>query len=269
MKLSTAVLLVFISIMLFSCMARFEPAYVSPDFTHANLWKGELVVGGVTSQLEEWDVATVLALSRSSYQALEKNRKDLKTFSVDRFFAEVGEDDFYAYNQLIRTGNGLDAPALKKLRASLDGVRYLLFSRVESDETSKDMESIKKVEDGKTEYYETYTISREVAVYAEVYDLDRQSLAWTGNIVRSVSESNKRERHENGHFWEDLLGDVLVGTYPNPPSNNEVFNNVFQSLANSFPKLCDNKKFKECFDLKAKLRKDGKEARLYQELGVN
>lgn len=239
-----------------------EVRSVASDFNHANMWGGEVVFGGVTSKIIDWDAAKMRALSQKAYEELLSEKYFVRIHPPEVFVYAIGEERFVAVNRQYREMGELDRDALDSLAEGLPKIRYVVFSRIESDEKEENSESTPEYEDGEiTEYYHTDSVTRTVSASIRIYDLKNRSVAWEADVYSSLSRSNSYEEHVDSSFGESLANGLINGGGPEMPSDSEVVSSVHDMVSSELPKPCENKAFLACEKLKQALKKELKEAR--------
>jgi hypothetical protein len=205
-----------------------------PSFTYDSLYAGGIVVGGVTSLLDEGETAATRRHRASLLRVsiLEK-RPDIDVQPAEAISQAVGQESYAAVLDDYRLGGELDQARLAQLSEVLADLRYVIFARIEDDAIDSGITVQRDTARG--EDTRIFRTSRTVTTGFQVYDLTAGNPVWSGYIKEGKKEENRYVEYSN-------LGQALVAAllgnepeYPMTPEFDEVLRKIFEGFAEHLP----------------------------------
>lgn len=207
-----------------------------PSFTYQTLSSGGITVGGVTSLVGADDLATQQQMANQLRVSILKERSDIAVQPGAELLRALGEE---AYDDLLwsyRLSGEIAETWLEQLWLAAAGdVRYVIFARIERDETVRDRVVARDSSDVEVT---TFNISRSVGISFLVYDLTLANGAsvWSGSIDKT--EKKSRVHRERGDIFTSVVEAVLglnKSGYPSPPEFSKLSREVFEGFADNLP----------------------------------
>lgn len=229
--------------------------YISPDLTHASLWEGNILFGGISSKEAEWGVDRLKSFSRVSSANLNNDFNFIRITPFDSYFSTIGENRFTQYNQMFRELRKIEDDALGELAELIPEVRYVIFSRIEFDHSNTSKSSSPDYgEPGSFEEHHSVRVSRTMDVYAIMYDLRAKAEVWKGRAHSSLYRVTSYETEPNASMEESIVNGLFSGD-PDLPTDAEMFEAVFKTISRKLPTPCEEGiSLIECGEIKKKLR---------------
>ncbi len=207
-------------------------------FTYRSLDSGGIAVGGVTWIIGD---AAPSPATRAQFESLlttslKEVYPHLAVVSAGAVAAAIGDS---LHGELLegyrRTGE-LDSAALHEIRARLPQSRYVVFARIEGD-NSDSLETVTQDSSQKRSKVEQVVLARSRTLTAgfHVHDGLLVRAVWTAQIMKSDTTSNTYI--EPRGFVASLVTAVIRGShkYPTPPTQTRVLRLLFEDFAESLP----------------------------------
>jgi hypothetical protein len=219
-----------------------ENEYAHPDFTHAALASGGLMVGAVVSKVGNEDERRQHYgdWSRILWSSIDRETEGLNIMVPEHLESALG-DSFPDWQNGCEGKNVLDREDLAMLQAAVGGnPNYMVMARFLNDNTSHEKE---KVEDtsGTTLEVKLRT-TRTVKAQVQVYNLQEGVLSWKGEFVRSKTrtKSVNKDPDRGGGFFGNILHDLLLQggnteSHPEAPPFNEMAEFIFEDFSKTLP----------------------------------
>ena len=225
------------------------------SFTYETVMQGQVVIGGVVSNVDELTDLDRLRYSDIQSRAFIDEHQGIKIVRVGQLLQAMGAEPYHKWlDRFMVTGviTNSDADIVHQL---FPHARYLILSRIEShnisekhSETETDVaDSEEDREKGEFEFVRvdvSLTTSRQMGVTMMVYDMDQQLLVWSGYISKTESDSNSSSRTFDKHkrWSEELVAAFIDGliqpdsnSYPAAPPEAEVLEAIFEGFAENMP----------------------------------
>lgn len=245
-KLSLSTMLIlFASSLTIGCATKALGVKADSSFTFSAITDGKMAVGGVVSlsASSEGDETSFANLLRT--QLLEQ-REQYTVNPAGAVANKVGNDEYKKMLDNYRNNGALSDAEIKTLGSKLQGTRYVIFSRIESDDTTRNRsENVTKDKNGKTTGRKIKSeTKRDVMASFNVYDLSKGTSAWSGTMKTS-DKKNKTYDVSSLDTIVDLVSVVKNGQakssddkypFPEPPALNDLLSDIFKGFAKELPK---------------------------------
>jgi len=134
--------------------------------------------------------------------------------------------------RLGRDKENITKGALSRIKEALPNTRYIIFSYLTKDKTSKssykDKENI------------IYTTDRSITISTVVYDLTNNTKVWKSTIETSGTESNSNPHSHNDNIFKDLIitaiEEKLHETHPSDPGLEGLIKKSFSNIGDKIAK---------------------------------
>lgn len=225
-----------------------------PSFTYESLTAGGIGIGGVTSLLATGeDPAAVASRLESSLRAALLDR-GLNVVPAGFYYDALGGERYDVLLADYRRSGVQNEAALAEWAAVPDAPRYLVLSRVETDEIDQKSNESEEVVNGAKHQMLKLSTERTVHASFAVYDVTMSKPVWTALLADDETNSSsfdegpvapdddkdKKKKDDKGFLGK--VGDVLLGgledsvrEYPPPPELTSVIGTVFKGFAKSLP----------------------------------
>jgi len=244
--------LIILIITLSSCTANIKVATRDQGFTFDSIQRDKILFGGFiyrTDNWSNWSEYDFLRYSKIAQESLsfinneivyQDNLELIKKLSISNYLKSIRLE---SEKENITTGT------LSRIKEALPNTRYIIFSYLTNDKSSKSSYKDK----GNI----IYSTDRAITISTVVYDLTKKTKVWKSTIETSGGESNSNPHSHNDNIFKDLIitsiEEKIYETHPADPGLEGLikksFSNIGDRIAN---KSCD-KKFIKC--MKRKFRR--------------
>jgi len=179
-----------------------------------------------------------MAYSDILRQQFAKQRKELNIVPSRKLVSKLGRKEYDRLLSEHRETGLLSSSSLGAVRSKFKDVRYVVFARIEKNETernikTRDIYETKKTPNGKKIKLRkgsdiTYYSTRKASVSLHVYDLDMGKSVWGGSVNKNMSNSNLYQVRP-GRFSR-------TRKYPNIPNTKQALSRIFSGFAENLPK---------------------------------
>lgn len=242
----SSILLVAAALSFSSCATRIQGLTKSADFTYPNVKSGKLVVGGVTSVNGDVDYRKGMSLSNALKTQIVEEREDLSVTHAGMVAKSLGKEAYASILSSIENEGSLSSAQVEMLSAKIQGRRFLVFSKIENDQTNQNRRQIDKTDSNGNATGESEMVSstsRSVDVSFLVYDLMKKEIAWSGTVnKRDTKESKFSVKKDSGLV---SLVKAIKGTeerstedlypYPEAPGQQPLLVRAFRGFAENLP----------------------------------
>jgi len=221
------------------------------SFDYSNAASGEVGIAGFTSSVGSAEDRDALErnLPPLLAQSIQEQWPDIKILSPERIRNALGPEVYRAMFDSYADTGALDELDLEELSYTLeDLVQYVVVGLVEYDEISQSS----SVNEDSTEIRTTYNTSRSIGVSLKVYDLQKDEMVFCITLENGKTNSRYDTDEILGSTDEsfiegcvsscitDIIDDIMSdesdgGSYPVPPSDEEITKDVFKKFAESLP----------------------------------
>lgn len=209
----------------------------SDSFTAANMAEGGIAVGGVVSSKELWPLDESIRCGELARNALSRALPDVPFLGAEWFSGRAGDGRLMRLSDSVAAGRGIGPGELSELKTALEGVRYVLFGRIEKDDILRTDEEEPAREGDKLMERKTFRTTRTVLVYMEIYDLRSRSRAWAGRIQDTEEDENTYYHRHSEHPAKEALRSVaeavVFGGHPDPKPLEPMLDAIFVKLGKS------------------------------------
>ncbi|MFW2372447.1 MAG: hypothetical protein ACN4GM_04945 [Gammaproteobacteria bacterium] len=199
------------------------------SFTISSIKQDHIVFGGLISAAEAWDKENFRHYTSIARDSLSTIYSGINFESNQNIIANIGYDELINFINLILDNNTENKEILITLSNIEKNSRYIIFSKILTDNVKKNNYS------SKTE--NTYVTERKISVFTSIYDLKTLHNVWSGNITTVMSNSNTNTHQHDSNFLGDLLTtfveDVIYGDYPKPPDIESLINKSFSDIGDN------------------------------------
>ena len=244
LSLST-VLILLVSALFTGCATKALGVKADSSFTFSAITDGKMAVGGVVSlsTSNDGDETSFANLLRT--QLLEYREK----YTVNPAGAvanKVGNDEYKKILDNYRNNGVLSDAEIKTIGSKLQGTRYVIFARIESDDTTRNRsENLTKDKNGKVVSRKINAeTKRDVMASFNVYDLNKGVPAWSGTMKTSDKKSKSYDVSGVDTII-DIVNVVKNGQaksasdkypFPEPAPINDLLADIFKGFAKELPK---------------------------------
>ncbi len=221
-----------------SCATKIAGLTHDPSFTYDTIVSSKIMVGGVASIVNNISATTTIAYSDILRSQFTKQRKELNVVSSRKLVSKLGRKKYDRLMSEHRETGALSSSSLGVVRSKFKGVRYVIFARIEKNETernikTRDIYETKKMPNGKKikvkkGYDITYYSRRKASVSLYIYDLDMGKSVWGGSVNKTVSNSNLYQIRPGRYS--------RTRKYPDMPNTKQVLSRIFGGFAENLPK---------------------------------
>jgi hypothetical protein len=165
------------------------------SFTYPAISHEKMAIVGITSSVKPIKKSELRLISDIMYSSLYDKRRELSLVQMDEVVKATGKKlQSQSLKEYQLTGS-LSAPVMDELKQSLEGIRYVIFARIDTDDISrhesityraKDGKEIPSYKEGAVEVHKRET-TRWETVSLHVFDLVRGIPAWGGSVTKSDS----------------------------------------------------------------------------------
>jgi len=227
-------------------LSRGVDVEIDPSLTDERIRNSRIAVGGMTweadSQADQFSSIQLGSLLGSTIAA---ERPDLSVVSVVEVAEALGPRTHARLLEAQRTGGELDSTLLTELSDRLQGVQFVLFASVESDEIVHADEEISRVEEREGEQCDIEetrkSVSRTMIVGFQMYDIQYKRIVAAGRIDEMREEANEYESWNScSSLLEDLADYVVEETLgirdrPEAPPLGPMLEGTFRKFARQLP----------------------------------
>jgi len=223
-----------------SCATKAIGVRQDASFKKDSIIAGKMAVGGITSAKEMSD-GEMKSYANILMDQLNDQRKDYSVAPAATVADKIGTDAHKSMLTEYAEKGVLGGENIKKLKGA-DGIRYIVFARVDVDTVDKSMKNnSKKGKDGKVVSPSiTATVSRKISVSYNIYDTGRGISAWSGSMETKKSESRQHSADSGLSTAINVAKSVSSGsdkvTYPDTPSLKSLLAKNFKGFAKQMPK---------------------------------
>jgi hypothetical protein len=207
-------------------------------FTYQSLDSGSIAVGGVTWIIGDAAPSPPMRAQFESLLAtsLKEVYPHLAVVSAGAVVTAIGDSLHGALLEGYRRVGELDSAALHEVSARLPKSRYVVFARIEGDNTDS-AETVTQDSAEKKLKVERIVLSRSRTITVEfhVHDGLLVRSVWTGQLMKS--DTTSKTYIEPRGFVASLVTAIVRGShkYPSPPTRMKVLRLLFEDFAESLP----------------------------------
>lgn len=214
---------------LYSCQTYIPNLAVDPSFTYRAMTDTGMVIGGVSSDLEDLGDKRADRYAGELKTAIESKRPDLVVVDAPSLRNKMGSSTYQAMMDEWTAGLRISQPSITSIKKAVPNARYASFARVEQTST--------RVSNTESPYYEkkqqagvshSLAAVREMKVTFTVYDLTSGTEVWNG--VAPISETETR--HQLHRFGGPT---TYTLEYPDFPTEQEAFARAGRGFAENLP----------------------------------
>ena len=230
------------------CATKVTGLKQSESFQYQNVLNGKIAVGGVVSAIDELKTKQQMTYGNILKRQILEERKDFNVASPGLVRRKVGKTAYKNMLVELQDNGSLSPNTIANLKEKVPGKRYIVFARIESNDTDKNRQQIEKTDkegNGTGAYRITTSARRTIIAQMQIVDLLEKNLAWSGSVTKTLSNaSNFDKRRESGivSLVKAIKGDgenadKLDKMYPYPalPKTKAVLAKVFNGFAENLP----------------------------------
>ncbi len=185
-------------LLLAGCVMAVPNQQIAPSFTHANLFKSGLVIGGVNHRGgKAWTHDERLKYSDEAVDGLHFQQRSLPVKDAEWLIQKVGKKKFIALNDKLRTTEDPMSDAeMKELAGKLPDTRYIMFSTLTSESTVHSTSTMAGFDkNNHLEKFVNFTTRSTMYVSIKIYDIRERIVAWSAS-VEEIDTNRDSVTHE-------------------------------------------------------------------------
>jgi hypothetical protein len=212
---------IILQICLTGCTTKISGLMSHESFTYPALIQEKIAIVGITSTIKPIKKKEQNAIGKIIYSSFLEKRRDLSLVKAGDVVTAIGAELRSKSLEEYQLTGTIPASILEVLKQNLEGIRYVIFARIDKDDISKfesisyrakDGKEISSYKDGAVEVHKRETTRRET-VSLHVFDLVRGIPVWGGSVSKSDSRHITFDVAPNNHSFKlsALAGEALVG----------------------------------------------------------
>jgi hypothetical protein len=218
----------------YACQTYVSNLAVDPSFTYQAMIEAGMVVGGVSSDLEELGENRADRYAGEIKMAVKKERPELVVIGAGSLRKKMGSAAYHAMMMEWTDVLDISKQSIAAIKKAMPNVKYTSFARIEETST--------RVSDTENPIYEnkndkkkligvTHNLAamREMKVTYNVYELSSGAKVWSGIVPITETESTTQWHMYGGPKTYTL-------EYPKFPSVEEAFVTASRGFAENLPK---------------------------------
>ncbi|MDH5717555.1 MAG: hypothetical protein OEZ22_07935 [Spirochaetia bacterium] len=233
-------ILFLVSVIFGGCGASMKGVRVDKSFTYQSVVSSQMVVGGVTSVISDIQLDESNMLSNLLKTYFLERRENYKLMPTGVVSNKLGEKPYKDLLEEYKNNGALSEKSINVLREKTNGVKYIAFVRIESDDITKSRNEIKVK---KSADQMESKVTRSVSVSMTIYDINSNIIAWSGTGSTSKTNTSKYDIETDNALV--ALVKVAAGTkeksidekypFPQEPNLKDVLERIFDTFADNMP----------------------------------
>lgn len=230
-----------------SCATKVAGLKQSSHFDYANIIQGKILVGGVTSVMDDMEESRRNSVANLLRTELLEERKDYNVIPAGALSNKLGKAKYHEMLEAYKTEGMLSDVWIQALKKA-SPQRFVAFARIENDNVINDRNEVSDRNDKGEVIPDTArvitTSRRTMSASLNIYDLQANEVAWSGSVTKSLSAQQEFARQKEIGLVSVIKAfkgaseqpDSERFPYPTAPDVNKVLAKVFEGFAENMPK---------------------------------
>ncbi|MDA9983343.1 hypothetical protein N9H39_11615 [Gammaproteobacteria bacterium] len=219
---------------LYACQTYVSNLAIEPSFTYQAMTGGGMVVGGVSSDLENLGAKRANRYADEIKMAVEQERTELVVIDTDSLRKKMESATYQAMMAEWTDGLVISKQTIAAVRKAVPNIKSASFARIEETSTrvsNTENPIYENIDDKKKLIGVTHNLAamREITVTYIVYELASGAKVWSGIVPVTETESTTQWHMYGGPKTYTL-------EYPKFPSVEEAFATASRGFAKNLPK---------------------------------
>lgn len=229
-----------------SCATKVKGLQKSESFTFENVKNGKMIAGGVVHSIDDWKYKSKISYANKLKTEIMEEREMLKVTDAGFLAKKIGKKAYAQALKELEEDGMLSENSIINMRKKVKGRRYVVFARVESDDTSQDRRHYDETDSQGNSTGRSLvdaTTNRKMDVVFSVLDLTEGNTVWNGTITKS--NQNKQTYTVKKDSGLVSIIKAVKGTeersseemypFPKAPRADRILSMAFKGFAENLP----------------------------------